>query len=384
MVGHHTDIGMKRRKESWIKADNVLKVIKAVRIPLMVTAVLTVVFLGIMLTFSGCNRTKTARVVPILEPIEEDAAASEGSQFITPVPKPDAEGEGEDAGEETEQGPVLDLTRVRAFDKAKTIYAVSNVNIRKGPGTEFEPLGMLKLGEAVEAIGQDEGGWYEFMYRNEVAFACDEYLSDEKPVFEEESEEGEEQVDAGTQILAPEDEDLIPDIEAEHEQEIAEVTDPSDVLIIGDSRCVMMKSATGGGGVSWICQKSKGYKWLETTAIPEAEEMIGSGTKVVINLGVNDVGNVNRYAALVNAKAAEWAEKGAETYYVSVNPVSDNARVSESQVEFFNNTIKGQLSGIRWIDTHGYLMSDGFNATDGIHYDNATSVKIFQAIMGSL
>ncbi len=375
---------MKQGKEPFFKSDSVLRVIRAIRIPMVVLAALTVLVFAIILTFSSCGKTKTARVVPILEPIDEDAGSAEGSQFITPVPQADAADEVEDTEEVTEEGPVLDLTRVRAFDKAKTIYAVSNVNIRKGPGTEFEPLGMLKLGEAVEAIGQDEGGWYEFMYHNEVAFACDDYLSDEKPVFEEESEDTAEQADAGTTILAPEDEDLIPELEAEHEQEAAEVTDPSDVLIIGDSRCVMMKSATGGGGVSWICQKSKGYKWLETTAIPEAEEMIGNGTRVVINLGVNDVGNVNRYAALVNAKAAEWAERGAVTYYVSVNPVSDNARVSEAQVEFFNNQIRGQLSGIRWIDTHGYLMSDGFNATDGIHYDNATSVKIFQAIMGSL
>jgi len=383
VVRPHKGNEMKQRKGTLIKTEDILRIVRAVRIPLIVTGAISVLFIGIMLTFSGCNRTKTAKVVPILEPIDEDASAREGSQFITPVPQSEPEDEGEDDAAESEQGPVLDLTRVRAFDKAKTIYAVSNVNIRKGPSTEFEPLGMLKLGEAVEAIGQDEGGWYEFMYHNEVAFACDDYLSDEKPVFEEESEDG-EQADAGTQVLVPEDDDLIPDIEAEHEQEVAEVTDPSDVLIIGDSRCVMMKSATGGGGCSWICQKSKGYKWLESTAIPEADEMIGSGTKVVINLGVNDVGNVNRYAALVNSKAAEWAERGAVTYYVSVNPVSDNARVSEAQVEFFNNQIQSQLSGIRWIDTHGYLMSDGFNATDGIHYDNATSVKIFQAIMGSL
>ncbi len=383
MVRPHKGNEMKQRKGTLIKTEDILRIVRAVKIPLIVTGAISVLFIGIMLTFSGCNRTKTAKVVPILEPIGEDASAREGSQFITPVPQSEPEDEGEDDAAESEQGPVLDLTRVRAFDQAKTIYAVSNVNIRKGPSTEFEPLGMLKLGEAVEAIGQDEDGWYEFMYHNEVAFACDDYLSDEKPVFEEESEDS-EQADAGTQVLVPEDDDLIPDIEAEHEQEVAEVTDPSDVLIIGDSRCVMMKSATGGGGCSWICQKSKGYKWLESTAIPEADEMIGSGTKVVINLGVNDVGNVNRYAALVNSKAAEWAERGAVTYYVSVNPVSDNARVSEAQVEFFNNQIQSQLSGIRWIDTHGYLMSDGFNATDGIHYDNATSVKIFQAIMGSL
>ncbi len=344
----------------------------------------------VMSTVSGCGKKKTAKVVPEVIPIEESGEAGTGIQ-VTPADNADGDnGSPEEETEVIEEELTVDLTKVRAFDKAKTMYAVSNVNIRKGPSTEFDPLGMIKLGESVEVIGQDEGGWYEFMYHDEIAFACDDYLSDEEPVFEEE-EEGE---GTGSEVTALDpdaelaailaEEELIAIAEAEEAANPPAAIDPANVLIIGDSRSVMMKNATGGGGCSWICQNSKGYKWLESTAIPEAEEMIGSGTKVVIALGVNDVGNVNRYAALVNAKAAEWAERGAVTYYVSVNPVTDNARVSEGQVEFFNNQIKGQLSGIRWIDTHGYLMENGFNATDGVHYDNATSKKIFQAIMDRL
>ena len=343
-----------------------------------------------MSTMSGCGKKKTAKVVPEVIPIEESGEAGTGIQ-VTPADNADGDnGSPEEETEVIEEELTVDLTKVRAFDKAKTMYAVSNVNIRKGPSTEFDPLGMIKLGESVEVIGQDEGGWYEFMYHDEIAFACDDYLSDEEPVFEE--EEDEEGTGSEVTALDPDaelaailaEEELIAIAEAEEAANPPAAIDPANVLIIGDSRSVMMKNATGGGGCSWICQNSKGYKWLESTAIPEAEEMIGSGTKVVIALGVNDVGNVNRYAALVNAKAAEWAERGAVTYYVSVNPVTDNARVSEGQVEFFNNQIKGQLSGIRWIDTHGYLMENGFNATDGVHYDNATSKKIFQAIMDRL
>ena len=97
-----------------------------------------------------------------------------------------------------------------------------------------------------------------------------------------------------------------------------------------------------------------------------------------------DVGNVNKYAKLVNSKAEEWAEKGAKTYYVSVNPVQDNARVSQAQIEFFNAKLQSQLVGISWIDTHSYLMSNGYVTTDGLHYNNTTSRTIFQVIMSSL
>ncbi len=326
------------------------------------------------------SKTQSPKVLPQIESISEGAQAydpdnSQGIKIIT-----DSEfGEKDEDAEETVEELTVDMTKVKAFDEAKTMYAVSNVNIRKGPDTAFESVGMIKLGDSVEIIGQDEGGWYEFMYRDEIVFACDDYLSDEEPVIADDAEVA-AKVAEDEEAASKAAEEMASAVEEAEKQPV----DPADVLIIGDSRSVMMRNATGGGGCNWICQNSKGYKWLVSTALPEAEELIGNGTKVVIALGVNDVGNVNRYAALINEKAKEWADKGATTYYVSVNPVTDNARVSEASVQFFNSTISGNLTGVKWINTHDYLMSDGFNATDGVHYDNATSKKIYQAIMGSL
>ena len=69
----------------------------------------------------------------------------------------------------------------------------------------------------------------------------------------------------------------------------------------------------------WIAKSSQGYKWFASEAIPQIDEAVGNGTKIIINLGVNDVANVNAYAELVNRKAAEWIQKGATVYYSSVN-----------------------------------------------------------------
>ena len=368
---------MRKRRRSSVKynliSNNIL------RICLGLLGVLALVIMVFAIVLQG--KTSSPKVLPEIEAISEGAQAydpdnPQGIKIIT-----DSEsGEGADTeGEETVEELVVDMTKVKAFDEAKTMYAVSNVNIRKGPDTAFESVGMIKLGDSVEIIGQDEGGWYEFMYRDEIVFACDDYLSDEEPVIADDAEVA-AKVAEDEEAAAKAAEEMASAVEEAEKQPV----DPADVLIIGDSRSVMMKNATGGGGCNWICQNSKGYKWLVSTALPEAEELIGNGTKVVIALGVNDVGNVNRYAALVNEKAKEWAEKGATTYYVSVNPVTENARVSESSVQFFNSTISGNLSGVKWINTHDYLISDGFNATDGVHYDNATSKKVYQAIMGSL
>ena len=154
--------------------------------------------------------------------------------------------------------------------------------------------------------------------------------------------------------------------------------------MIGDSRCVQMKAAVGGGGCSWICENSKGYKWLNEKAIGNADPSVGNGTKVVICLGVNDTKNVRNYANLINAKAAEWAARGAKVYYVSVNPVWTNPYVTQEQVDTFNNTMPSLLSGVTWVDTQSWLKQNGYKLVDGLHYDDATSVNIFNLIMGSI
>ncbi|MBR6237666.1 MAG: SH3 domain-containing protein [Lachnospiraceae bacterium] len=337
----------------------------------------------ILLLTGGCGKKSAKRdgwveveIEKIEEPMSVTRAVGDGSENAD-----GADDESELESEEVTKELTVDFSKVTSFDSPKTMYAVSNVNIRKGPSTDFESVGMLKLGEEIETIGQDAEGWYEFDYKGLTVFACDDYLSDEKP--EVPTPSPEEETKESTEI-SPDITEPVAEEEAEVESEPAEEVDPADVLIIGDSRCVMMKSATSGGGCSWICKSSKGYKWFESTAIPEADTMIGNGTKVVICLGVNDVGNVNKYAKLVNSKAEEWAEKGAKTYYVSVNPVQDNARVSQAQIEFFNAKLQSQLVGISWIDTHSYLMSNGYVTTDGLHYNNTTSRTIFQVIMSSL
>lgn len=341
----------------------------------------------VMSTMVGCG--KTAVVAPATETIEAteqaevETTAIEPTKEAAPTPEvtPTEEVSEETTEEESSEELTVDLSKVKAFDAPKTMYAMSNVNVRKGPSTDYESLGMLKLGDTVDVIGQDADGWYQFKYKNEVAFASDDYLSDTAPALTVADPAATADM-AAAQAAVPV---TVPTPAAAEAVTPAKVvTAPAGVLIIGDSRCVKMRDAVGGGGCSWICKEAKGYNWFESTALPQADECIGKGTKVVIALGVNDVGNVNNYAALVNYKAAEWAARGAKTYYVSVNPVWENPWVTEEQVEAFNASIVGQLVGVRWIDTHSYLMSSGYNLVDGMHFDDATSIKIFQAIVGSL
>lgn len=160
------------------------------------------------------------------------------------------------------------------------------------------------------------------------------------------------------------------------------------IILVGDSRFVELNNALnnlfGTNPITIIAENAKGYKWFVENAIPRIDAITGKGTRIVINLGVNDVGDIDRYIETVNLKAAEWNAKGAKVYYATVNPVWENQYVSEDKVVDFNNRLKLGLQGVTIIDTHDYLTSTGYVLRDGLHYDTQTTLVIFQYIMGSL
>lgn len=294
------------------------------------------------------------------ESVEEtDTAEAETTEESTEDSTEETTEETTTEEETTEEFKTEVTEEITVFDEKKTMYAVTAVNVRFGPSTEYEVVGHLSGGSAVEVTGQADTGWYQVNI-GETAYVSNKYLSDTKP---------EPPAPAQPAQTAP--------------GQPAAVA-PAGVIMVGDSRCVEMQTAVGGGGCSWICENGKGYKWFVETAIPRFDQYVGRGTKVVICLGVNDPGNANNYVAMVNAKAAEWAQRGATTYYVSVNPVWENPYTTQQQVDTFNQTVAPSLSGVRWIDTHSWLVTNGYRLRDGLHYDDPTYVNIFNVIMGSL
>lgn len=152
------------------------------------------------------------------------------------------------------------------------------------------------------------------------------------------------------------------------------------VIFVGDSRFVQMRDALNGYGAIIVAQGWMGHDWMMDTAIPEIDPVLTKGCKVVINLGVNDLKNIDKYIADVNAQAAMWAARGVRTYYATVNPVEGN----NYAVDEFNKKLINGLVGVTIIDTNSFMKLYGYRLVDNVHYDGQTNLNIYSYIMSQL
>ena len=66
-------------------------------------------------------------------------------------------------------------------DMNSTMYVNSAVNVRKGPGTEYEVIGSLAGNVSVQVTGQASTGWYRISYNGGEGYCSNNYLSNDKP-----------------------------------------------------------------------------------------------------------------------------------------------------------------------------------------------------------
>ena len=170
------------------------------------------------------------------------------------------------------------------------------------------------------------------------------------------------------------------------EQEKKKNISEENIVIIGDSRTVALKEIIGKN-YKFICENGMGYDWFVKKAIPELNAY--KDTKIIIiNLGVNDYGNCEKYISKINEENIEWQKKGYLVYYMSVNPVDDvhyNFSITNADINQFNETMyTGLDKTIYWIDTNSYLQDTGFRTVDGLHYTEDTSRKIVEIFQSYL
>ncbi|WP_426348607.1 phosphodiester glycosidase family protein [Alloiococcus sp. CFN-8] len=68
------------------------------------------------------------------------------------------------------------LSEVTFTEVNETVYATGDLNIRKGPSTDFDKVGALKLNQSVKRTGIGSNGWSRIEYKDEIAYASGNYL----------------------------------------------------------------------------------------------------------------------------------------------------------------------------------------------------------------
>ncbi|MDO5422630.1 MAG: SGNH/GDSL hydrolase family protein [Eubacteriales bacterium] len=187
-------------------------------------------------------------------------------------------------------------------------------------------------------------------------------------------------------ILAPESTDVL--ISAPEETAAAETLSQTDtflashsLLFLGDSRTAGMRNALAELGVSdpcsYLAKDGEGCYWLRNTALPELTARLDQepDTIVITNLGVNDLTECASYLSLYH----DLLERYPTTpfYIMSVNPASDDcSMVANADIESFNQTMQDEFPDL-YFDCYHYLMDNGYETVDGLHYTQETYAKIY-------
>ena len=150
----------------------------------------------------------------------------------------------------------------------------------------------------------------------------------------------------------------------------------SDIIFVGDSRFVLMSEACEGMEGSYVCKYGMGLVWLQTKLPTLYNE---KGKKIVINMGVNDLGNIERYLEFYNTLPDDFVADN-KVIIMTVNPVDEavgkkfGIYTTNASINVFNERMKKGLRNDMYIlDSNSYMTRSGFEAYDGLHYSENTS-----------
>lgn len=257
------------------------------------------------------------------------------------------------SGSSTESG-------VTFSDVEETVYAVTDVNIRSGPGTEYTRIALLTLGSSVTRTGVGSNGWSRILYEGQIAYIHSDFLSLDKP---------------GTGnsggVMDPPDTFDGPS------------SYYSDAVFIGDSISMMLRNrctATGDlPGATFLVRGSYGvgnavYDNMlltyqgQSLNIEDAIAATGA-TKVFLMMGMNDLNiyGVDGTIELWETMISRIREKNPNVTIViqSMTPVltgSESGLINNTSIDSYNDQLRAfaASSGCHYLDVASYL-KDGTN-----------------------
>lgn len=160
-----------------------------------------------------------------------------------------------------------------------------------------------------------------------------------------------------------------------------EVSEGSKYFLIGDSRIVGLNQVTDISSedkYDVLAKVGEGYYWLSEQELPS--------DKVIVSfLGVNDLGNVQKYISYYNS----ILQQGYRLVLITVGPVDEDVEsqfgysVLNEDIDEFNKCI---LNGVNCevLDLNTYLELMGYSTIDGVHYTQETYRVIYDFIIDNL
>ena len=154
--------------------------------------IITAMALTLLLT--GCDKKDAQETTPMFEepipmlteaptwptsPAPTEAPAPTEGMVATEAPVTPAETEA--VVEETippETAP-KDDPNVEVVDE--TVYAISEVNVRSGPGFNHRVIGKLQGGDSVKRTGIGKHGWSRITYEGQTAYVANNYVTPDSP-----------------------------------------------------------------------------------------------------------------------------------------------------------------------------------------------------------
>lgn len=153
-------------------------------------------------------------------------------------------------------------------------------------------------------------------------------------------------------------------------------------IFVGDSRTVGLQRAVGTDTDEYIAKWGQGYEWFVQTGRPRLEKLLKQYpySAVILNLGINDMANVESYVREYQELFLEYPK--ARFYFMSLNPVEETflkasgySGRDNASIEIFNDRMH-QVFGAYYLDTYRWMIDreyvldlpQGHGTVDGLHY----------------
>ncbi len=150
----------------------------------LIGIIYTVVVAGCLAHFAGCDVPDISAVTDLLltpgvtaevTPTPEPVRTPEVEPTVTPVTEVT-----EEPTPSPEVTDVPDVYGITATDDY--VWTTGSLNVRKGPGSEHDKLGVITGNTKVHRTGICENGWLRIEYKNEVAYISGKYCTTTEPV----------------------------------------------------------------------------------------------------------------------------------------------------------------------------------------------------------